>query len=73
MSDYGYSRSGLYRSRDGIIAGVCAGLAEYLDLSVFWVRVVAVALLLCSGFWPIGALYLIAALMMKKAPRVYWE
>lgn len=50
MSDYGYSRSGLYRSRDGIIAGVCAGLAEYLDLSVFWVRVVTVALLLCSGF-----------------------
>ena len=46
MSEYGYRSSGLYRSRDGMIAGVCAGLAEYFDLSVFWTRVVAVALLL---------------------------
>ncbi len=73
MSDYGYGTRGLYRSRDGMIAGVCAGLAEYFDLSVFWTRVVAVALLLCSGFWPVLIIYIVAALMMKKGPYVRWE
>lgn len=73
MSEYGYRSSGLYRSRDGMIAGVCAGLAEYFDLSVFWTRVVAVALLLCSGIWPVLIVYIVAALMMKKTPYVRWE
>ncbi len=73
MSEYGYGRGGLYRSRDGVIAGVCAGLAEYLDLSVFWTRVIAVVLFLCSGIWPVLVVYVIAALMMKKSPYVRWE
>lgn len=73
MSEYGYRSSGLYRSRHGMIAGVCAGLAEYFDLSVCWARVAAVALLLCSGIWPVVIVYVIAALMMKKNPYVRWE
>ena len=73
MSEYGYRSSGLYRSRGGMIAGVCAGLAEYFDLSVFWTRVVAVALLLFSGIWPVLIVYIVAALMMKKTPYVRWE
>ena len=73
MSEYGYRSSGLYRSRHGMIAGVCAGLAEYFDLSVFWARVAAVALLLCSGIWPVVIVYVIAALMMKKNPYIRWE
>ena len=36
-------RRGLYRSRRGIICGVCRGVAEYLDFSVFWTRAVTVA------------------------------
>jgi len=56
-----------------MIAGVCAGLAEYFDLSVFWTRVVAAALLLCSGIWPVLIVYVVAALMMKKTPYVRWE
>ncbi len=73
MSEYGYRSNGLYRSRHGMIAGVCAGLAEYFDLSVFWARVAAVALLLCSGIWPVVIVYVIAALMMKKNPYIRWE
>ena len=73
MSEYEYRSSGLYRSRHGMIAGVCAGLAEYFDLSVCWARVAAVALLLCSGIWPVVIVYVIAALMMKKNPYVRWE
>jgi phage shock protein C len=48
--------------------GVCRGLAEYFNLSVFWVRVVAVAFLLFTGLWPIVGLYLLAGLLMKPAP-----
>ncbi|MCJ7776670.1 MAG: PspC domain-containing protein, partial [Desulfobulbaceae bacterium] len=31
---------GLYRSRNGIILGVCRGVAEYFDFSVFWARTI---------------------------------
>jgi len=59
---------GLYRSRHGAILGVCRGIAEYLDVSVFWTRFVAVILLLFTGFWPVLGLYLLAALLMKPEP-----
>jgi phage shock protein C len=62
--------NGLYRSRNGIILGVCRGIAEYFDLRVFWVRAIALILLLFSGFWPIMGLYFIAALMMKPEPVI---
>ena len=56
---------GLYRSRNGIILGVCRGVAEYFDFSVFWARTIVFILFLFSGFWPIAVLYFIAALLMK--------
>ena len=62
--------NGLYRSRNGIILGVCRGIAEYFDLRIFWVRAIAVLLLFFSGFWPIAGLYFIAALMMKPEPVI---
>ena len=61
-------RGGLYRSRRGVILGVCKGIANYFDFSVFWARAVAIALLVFTGFWPIAALYFIAALLMKPEP-----
>jgi len=61
-------RGGLYRSRRGVILGVCKGIADYFDFSVFWARAVAIALLVFTGFWPIAALYFIAALLMKPEP-----
>jgi phage shock protein C len=63
-------RGGLYRSRNGVILGVCRGIADYFDLSVFWVRVIAVGLLIFSGFWPVAILYFIAALLMKPEPVI---
>ena len=60
----------LYRSRNGVIMGVCRGLAEYFNFSVFWVRVIFLVLLIFTGFWPIGALYLVAALIMKPEPVI---
>ena len=62
--------SGLYRSRDGLFLGVCKGLADYFDFSVFWTRVITVALIFISGFWPVIGLYFIAALLMKPKPML---
>ncbi len=61
-------RGRLYRSRDGMIFGVCKGLADYWNLRVGWVRVIAVAILLCTGIFPIVVVYLVAALLMKPEP-----
>jgi phage shock protein C len=61
-------KGGLYRSRSGILLGVCRGLAEYLDFSVFWTRVIALLLLLFTGLWPVAAIYFVAALLMKPEP-----
>ncbi|MBN2311870.1 MAG: envelope stress response membrane protein PspC [Candidatus Hydrogenedentes bacterium] len=65
--------SGLYRSRNGMIFGVCRGVAEYLDFSVFWCRVIAVACFLFSGLWPAAGVYVLAALLMKPEPVVPFQ
>jgi phage shock protein C len=71
MRAYGrLKRSGIYRSRRGVIFGVCKGLADHFDFSVFWARAIAVIFLLISGFWPAIGLYVIAALLMKPEPAV---
>ena len=62
------SDRGLYRSRNGVIAGVCRGLAEYYDFSVFWLRVIVVLLMFFSGFWPVLFVYFVASLVMKPEP-----
>ena len=59
---------GIYRSRNGVILGVCRGLSEYFDFSVFWVRTIALLLLLLTGLWPIVGIYLVASLLMKPKP-----
>jgi phage shock protein C len=51
-----------------MIFGVCQGLAQYLNLKVFWVRTTAVIILICTGIWPIVIVYLAAALLMKPEP-----
>lgn len=63
-------RNGMYRSRDGVIFGVCKGIAEYFDFSIFWTRTVAILCLLLSGLWPTMAVYFVAALLMKPKPVI---
>ena len=60
--------TGLYRSRTGLIVGVCKGVAQYFDFSVFWMRAIAVVLLIISGIWPMLIVYIVAALLMKPEP-----
>ncbi len=68
MSISSCKRKGMYRSREGVVLGVCKGLAHYFDLSVFWVRFGMVITFLLSGFWPVIGVYIIAALLMKPKP-----
>lgn len=58
----------LYRSRDGVILGVCRGVSDHFNLNVFWVRVIMLALFLVSGIWPMVFIYLVASLLMKPEP-----
>jgi len=60
----------LYRSRNGIILGVCRGIAEYFDFSVFWTRTIVLLLMFFSGLWPMTGLYFLAALLMKPEPVI---
>jgi phage shock protein C len=61
-------QTGLYRSRTGLIVGVCKGVAQYFDFSVFWMRAIAVVLLIVSGIWPMLLVYIVAALLLKPEP-----
>ena len=62
------SKRGLYRSRNGVLLGVCRGVAEYFDFSVFWIRAMVVIFFIFTGFWPVVGLYISAALLMKSEP-----
>jgi phage shock protein C len=58
----------LYRSRNGSIFGVCKGIAAYLDVPVFWLRVGTIVAAFFSGFWPVILIYIFAAIIMKPEP-----
>lgn len=52
----------LYRSRgDRVIGGVCGGLADYFNVDVVPIRIVAVVALLAGslGFWAYVAMWII--------------
>ena len=56
--------SGLRRSRDGIIGGVCAGLAENLGVSAGVVRLVYVLVSMCSAAFPGILVYIVLWILM---------
>ncbi len=65
----GERQTTLYRSRTGMICGVCKGIAQYYGFSIFWTRVLFV-IAACSTAWtmlPI-VLYIVAAMVMKPEP-----
>ena len=58
----------LYRSRqDKVIAGVCGGIAEYLNVDSVWVRLAIVLLILANGIGLI--LYIIAWILIPENPN----
>ncbi len=63
----------LYRSRNGMIMGVCRGVADFFDFRVFWIRLIALILLFSTGFWPTAVIYFIAGFIMKPEPVIPLE
>ncbi|HEX8182060.1 MAG TPA: PspC domain-containing protein [Candidatus Saccharimonadales bacterium] len=58
----------LYRSTDNkMIAGVCAGLAEYFNVDPVIIRIIGVCLLLPGGF-PGFVPYVMLWIIMPKKP-----
>lgn len=53
----------------GWVAGVCAGVADWLDISVRWVRVGTLLGLLISGFFPLALIYAALWYAMDVAPE----
>ncbi|MEA4858772.1 MAG: envelope stress response membrane protein PspC [Solidesulfovibrio sp.] len=71
MRHYSELRLGeLYRSRSGLLLGVCKGLARFLDVPVFWLRVLVLVLTPFTGIWPMVAAYLIAGFVIKPEPVI---
>lgn len=66
-----YNSNGPYRSRRRMFFGVCRGLADYMNFSVFWTRMLVLIAFIFSGFFPVGAIYLLLALLMKTEPYGY--
>lgn len=60
--------SGIYRSRNGVIMGVCKGLSEHFGIPLFWLRALFIVMLLFGGVWPMMGLYFLAAFILKPRP-----
>ena len=54
----------LYRSRNQMIAGVCAGLADYLKVDVTIIRVAYVLLSILSAAFPGILVYIILMIVI---------
>ena len=64
------SQRRLYRSRSGMIFGVCRGMAEYLDFPVPAMRILVIFIALFTAIWPVIGAYIIAALLLKPEPVI---
>ena len=64
------SSKGIYRSRRGILMGVCRGVAEHFHFSVFWLRMIVFLIFVFTGFWPVGVVYIVAGLILKMEPVI---
>jgi phage shock protein C len=59
----------LYRSANQkMLAGVCGGLAEYLDVDVTIIRLLYVALDFITGIAPLFFFYIIAWIIVPQSP-----
>lgn len=64
-----YMRKRLYRSRNGRFFGVCQGIANWRDLPVEYVRLFVILAFIFTGFFPVGVLYFLAALILPLEPE----
>lgn len=71
VCDDGRRTHGLYRDREnGWLFGVCAGIADYFDVSPGIVRLIAVVALFLF-FWPTVLVYAAATLLFRTKPLTW--
>ena len=62
-----------YRSRGGVVLGICQGFSDYASFPVFWIRVALIALALTTAFWPVAIAYIVVGILVKPEPVVPLE
>jgi len=67
------SNSGLYRSRDGWVFGVCKGIADSRGFSVTVTRIFALAIMIFSWVVPFLIGYIALAIFLKQAPAPRYD
>ena len=61
----------IYRDQDtAMVAGVLSGLAEYFKQDPVVFRLIAIVLLVLTGFFPGILFYLMAWVMMPRKPKM---
>ena len=65
---YSNNRRRMYRSRNGIVFGICQGFADWRELPVGMVRFIAIMLMIFTGFVPILLIYLGLAVFLPVEP-----
>jgi phage shock protein C len=61
----------LYRDREnGVLLGVCAGIAHHFRVRPLAIRILAVLALLLQ-FWPLVLVYLTAGLLLRDRPLTW--
>ena len=63
------SKKVLMRSSNAMIAGVCAGLAEYFDVDTTLMRIIAAICLFATGLVPFTVVYFVMMIIMPKGDR----
>ena len=58
----------LYRSNNKVIAGICGGIAEYMDIDPTIIRVVYAALTIFMAAFPGLLLYILLILIIPAKP-----
>ena len=58
----------LTKSNDKVFSGVLGGVADYFNFDATLVRIIFAALVVFTGYFPMGILYIIAAVVMPDAP-----
>lgn len=57
------------RCPDGLVFGVCSGLAKRLGVSSFIIRLVTFIAFCLTGFFPVGLIYGLLALLLPLGPE----
>ncbi|MES2748932.1 MAG: PspC domain-containing protein [Patescibacteria group bacterium] len=62
----------IYRDQEtALVAGVLSGLAEYFKQDPVVFRLIAIVLLILTGFFPGILFYLMAWAMMPRKPKIH--